>query len=374
VPGDDLVVAREGSVLSGGAGIEIWRTGGPPASLLLPPGVPVRVARCAVADLDGDGDQDVVALAQGAPDQLLLFAGDGAGGAAFAGGLPLPSFGFSNGLSCRDLDGDSRPELVVGAFVLVPTPTQTLEVFRYTGSGALDPTDYTANPSLAVAGAVSFDVACGDLEGDGKLEVAMANAAAPEVVLHLGYDPGSRAFANVVRAPCGLGAMAVELADVNGDASDDVVVASQGTDEVTVLLSRRSGQTELSGSGCPSVTASVPAIFAQGAPVVGNRDFGVGVSATVTAPGVALLLLAGAPLGAPIGGGCTLYVAPPLITLPAATSPAGQALIRLPVPKQPTFVGADLFFQWFVADASGTGAFRGIGGFTQLLRVRLGNG
>ena len=54
-----------------------------------------------------------------------------------------------------------------------------------------------------------------------------------------------------------------------------------------------------------------------------------------------------------LGGGCTLYLAGTLVTVPLATSANGVARVRFPVPLQNSLRGAVLYSQGFVLDPSG---------------------
>ncbi len=74
---------------------------------------PRRSANAAVADLDGDGASDVVlAIGRHWPGPNLLFRGDGAGGFTSVDTLSDPH-DRSYSLSVADMDGDGDLDLVV---------------------------------------------------------------------------------------------------------------------------------------------------------------------------------------------------------------------------------------------------------------------
>ena len=87
-----------------------------PANLYLPgvdfPAGPTPTA-LAIADLDGDGIEDV-AVANGAARSVTLLAGDAAGGYAPIGELPV-ALAAASDVQVLDLDGDGRPEILLGA-------------------------------------------------------------------------------------------------------------------------------------------------------------------------------------------------------------------------------------------------------------------
>lgn len=66
-----------------------------------------------VADLDGDGDMDVIG-ADFAEDEILFYANDGAG--TFAAGVQLIALDFAVGFGLADFDGDADLDLVAGSF------------------------------------------------------------------------------------------------------------------------------------------------------------------------------------------------------------------------------------------------------------------
>lgn len=121
------------------------------------------------------------------------------------------------------------------------------------------------------------------------------------------------------------------------------------------------------GSACAG-TAGPPSITGD-MPFLGSVGFGIDlVQANPTAP--AVLGIATASQSLQLGGGCSLYLAGSLVTLPLATNQAGLARARLPVPLQNSLRGAVLFAQGFVADPQG--AFAGLA-VTQGLRLLVGD-
>ncbi|MBL8900508.1 MAG: VCBS repeat-containing protein, partial [Planctomycetes bacterium] len=156
-PQDDVVVGREGLPLAGGRGIALSLNGGAFASLTIPAPHPTQVVAVALGDLDGDGDADLAAVARGASDALLLFAGDGAGALSFAAALPLATSGLASGLTLADLDRDGRADLAVAQPVLFP-PSQSLRIYRRTSSGALGAGLFASALDLATSGSFATDL------------------------------------------------------------------------------------------------------------------------------------------------------------------------------------------------------------------------
>jgi serine/threonine protein kinase/uncharacterized protein (DUF2141 family) len=104
----------------------------------------------------------------------------------------------------------------------------------------------TAPPGLFAAavhypaGLYPCDVAAGDFNGDGKLDLDVANMQSHTVSVLLGNGDGT--FQKAIVSPVGKWfASAVTAADVNGDGKLDLVVVDRGSHQVSVLLGKGDG-------------------------------------------------------------------------------------------------------------------------------------
>ncbi len=81
-------------------------------------------------------------------------------------------------------------------------------------------------------------VAVADLDGDGRLDAAVANAASGDVSVFLGQPAGR--FSEVSGSPFAAGPNPNDLAvaDFDGDGASDLALANHDSDRVTVLLAR----------------------------------------------------------------------------------------------------------------------------------------
>lgn len=370
-PRDDVVVVREGELFLGGGGVEVLLNGSAPVTQ--PAGAATRVVRVAVCDLDGDGDRDIVALAHGTADQLLLYTNNGAGVFALAGALPPGSSSLAHGLCCADLDRDGDIDLAITVSTLFPTPSQELRIFRYTGSGALDPSDYTAL-TIPTTGSLGLDLTCGDFEDDSirlfasAQDVTVVNGGSGNVTSHHGFT--GTAFGSVGAPDAGTNPVAAVMADLNGDGCSDLAVCNQGSDNVTISLSTPTALAQIYGAGCAGTGGQVPVIGAQNLPTPGASDFVVTLSnARATTLAVALFGLdtANAPLGV---SGCSLLIAGPVLTVVRFTGVTGAASLPLGIPIDPNLLGFDAYFQWAVFDPNG--AFAATLAISNALRIQIG--
>ena len=186
----------------------------------------------ALGDLDGDGVLDL-ATANGTAS-VLLGKGDG----SFAPHRDFATTEASYAISLGDLNGDGRLDLVTA------TPSgDAVSVLLNQGEGLfVTKGDYATDKQPA-------SLALGDLNGDGILDVVTANNDSNQphwrssMSVLLGTGDGS--FAPHVDYPTGTISFAVALGDLNGDGKLDAVVGnfggSSGPSAVSVLLGNGDG-------------------------------------------------------------------------------------------------------------------------------------
>ncbi|MCB9869909.1 MAG: hypothetical protein H6837_08625 [Planctomycetes bacterium] len=108
------------------------------------------------------------------------------------------------------------------------------------------------------------------------------------------------------------------------------------------------------GRGCPGTGGRVPKISRSGLLVRGNPSFRLQLSdARPSSP--AALLLGPFPAELGVGGGCSLYVAPPILTFGVATDASGAVQLPFAIPNDPSLKGAEAYLQWIVVDPAGQG-------------------
>ena len=185
----------------------------------------------AAADVNGDGHVDLASAdsAENGSNQIptvTILLGDGSGG--FPGKTTVTDFDSSDSpfhLVLADLDGDDRPDLVV---VTQDTAVNAdMLIFKNDGSGQF------VDRSVYSFGA-PHHVRAVDLEGDGDLDLAIADRAGGGVAMTMLND-GLGQFSLEQTDQVGLGPSALAAGDCDSDGDVDLYSADQFSSSVTVL-------------------------------------------------------------------------------------------------------------------------------------------
>ena len=166
-----------------------------------------------------------IAVANNASDSVTLLHGTPTG--AFVDGGTCGKTLAPSAVTAGDLNGDGQLDLVV-ANSLVVDGGSTVSVLVNKGNGTF------ATRVLYPVSAGPRAIAAVDLNGDGKLDLAVANAESNSVSVLLG--DGDAGFAAPVDHATGLKPTSIAAADLNGDGRPDLVITNSGDDTLTILL------------------------------------------------------------------------------------------------------------------------------------------
>ena len=197
----------------------------------------------AIGDLDGDGQPDL-AVANGGSNTISVLRNTSTSGSlSFAAKVDFNTGETPVCVAIGDLDGDGQPDLAVANF-----NSTTVSVLRNTStSGNVSFTDKVDFGT----GEGPLSVAIGDLDGDGKPDLAVANKYSATVsVLRNTSTSGSVAFVAKVDFGTGTDPYDIAIGDLDADGQPDLAVANYGSNTVSVLLNT-------STSGSVSFTAKV---------------------------------------------------------------------------------------------------------------------
>ncbi len=157
---------------------------------------------------------------------VLINTGDG----TFSDATDFATGASPRALAIGDFDGDNKLDLAVAN-----ATGNTISVLNGNGKGG-----FSAKVDLAV-GTGPRSVAAGDFNGDGTLDLAVTSDGDNNVMILPGVKKGG--FAAADHGPFAVGSHPVgaALADVNGDAKQDLVVVNSGSNDVSVLVGDGTG-------------------------------------------------------------------------------------------------------------------------------------
>ena len=214
-----------------------------------------------LADINGDGNMDVVLTRLGGPQAggpggVSLLLGDGKGGfTATTRGLPidialgqaLTGLTVPGTTTACDLDGDGRVDLITGTYHGGNNTlgTHFVRFFKQAGDGVFTEAakievlqTFTPDPANTMGGA--YQIVCGDIDGDGRNDVLVAWEIVGGTYLQIFRNDGGFQFTDITLVARGTyhtdfllkgvvprGDPSVYLQDFNGDGYLDIILRQQ---------------------------------------------------------------------------------------------------------------------------------------------------
>jgi hypothetical protein len=213
----------------------------------------------AVGDFLGNGNLDLAVAnsPSGIPIDIILGCGNG----AFNQG-PLSA---NNNLTSAympavgDFNGDGKLDLAVTGGGYTNTPVNAVTILLGNGNGSFS----LAQNSTFATGSDPWAIVAADFNGDGKLDLAVANIQGASLTILLGNGDGTFTPAAGSPIAVGSGPYTVAVGDLNSDGKMDLVVANQNDSTLTILLGNGDG-TFTPASGSPIALGAVPNSVAVG--------------------------------------------------------------------------------------------------------------
>jgi hypothetical protein len=192
----------------------------------------------AIADVDGDGKQDIVS-ANASDNTVSVLRNTSTPGSftasTFAAKVDFPTDDRPNHVSIGDLDGDNKPDLVIGN-----NEANTISVLRNTTSqGSITASSFAPKVDFAV-GLYPYEASIGDMNGDNKPDLIILNNGNNTVSIlrnksAIGSISNSSFEAKVdfvtESEPYG-----VAIGDLDGDGKPDLVTSHVRSNTVSVFL------------------------------------------------------------------------------------------------------------------------------------------
>ena len=224
------------------------------------PALPYSIA---VGDFNGDGKTDMAVASGGLT--VLLGNGDG----TFTVGR-APTIQVSpTCVQAGDFNGDGKLDLAAMGFpTTASSPSGRLAILTGNGDGTFTPTSTVNIPYTTFI--ADYSMAAGDFDGDGKLDLAVANGAVNNVTIVMGNGDGT--FVQSTTLPMGISPRDLTAADFAGNGKAGLAVVNSNS--TTILLPQFTASATATVSPSGTGTHLVDAAFA------GDANYNSSISGT----------------------------------------------------------------------------------------------
>ena len=207
-----------------------------------------------VADLDNDGDKDIVSAGFN-DDAIAWYENDGAANPSFSAADIATSADGATFAFAADMDND-------GDMDIVSTSTIDHTIAWYENDGAADPSWTAAD--IATDALYATDLFVADMDNDGDMDIVSASAADNTIAWYENDGAANPSWTAADIATSAQAAFSVFVADMDNDGDMDILSASRDDDAIAWY--------ENDGAADPSWTAADIATSADGAASVFAAD------------------------------------------------------------------------------------------------------
>ena len=200
-----------------------------------------------VADIDSDGDLDIVS-ASANDDAIAWYENDGAANPSWSSSDIATSADGAKSVFVADMDGDGDLDVVSAAY-------GDDTIAWYENDGGSDPS-WTAR-DIASSADAGFGIFAADMDGDGDMDIVSASGNDDAIAWYENDGDANPSWTAADIATTADGARSVYVADIDRDGDLDIVAASYEDDAISLYLNN--------GNTDPSWSASDVATSADGA-------------------------------------------------------------------------------------------------------------
>ena len=189
------------------------------------------------SDINGDGKPDLIIANYFANtvSVLLNTTATDATTPVFAAQQTFATGSDPASVIAADINGDGKPDLIITNF-----NDNNVSVLLNTTAAAATTASFSAQQTFSTgSGSGPISVVAADVNGDGKLDLIVANQTGNTVAVLLNttaVDATAPSFATEQTFPAGMFPESVAVADINDDGKPDLLVANALDNTVSVLL------------------------------------------------------------------------------------------------------------------------------------------
>ena len=190
----------------------------------------------AAGDVDGDGKPDIVVVNKDDNTVSVFRNGSISGSISFSPKVDFATASTPQDVSLADFDGDGKLDIATANAALLPS---YISVLRNTGS--VGTISFAARTDIQVTFPGS-NMAIGDLNRDGKPDIVTTSAASSIVSVSINSSStGSISFATAVNYATGLMPGGLVIGDLDGDDKADITLANFYSNTISVFKNTSSG-------------------------------------------------------------------------------------------------------------------------------------
>jgi hypothetical protein len=155
---------------------------------------------------------------------------------------------YGRNITLADFDGDGKPDVAIAKEL-----TNTVSIYRNTSTSGT--VSFATSQIFTVGSTSSYDLAAGDLDRDGKPDLIITNNGSANVtILKNNSTPGTLSFATAATLSVGTNPQALALGDFDGDGNLDLAVANNGANSVSLFRNTNATTGTISFPGTASLT------------------------------------------------------------------------------------------------------------------------
>jgi len=184
-------------------------------------------------DFDGDGKTDLAVVNELSNTVSLFKNTSTVGSISFTNKVDFSTGYYPMSIAISDIDGDGKPDLAIANSNASNQGTNSISVLRNTSSSA---TISFASKIDFVTGSSAFNISIGDLDADGKVDIAVANSGSASISVFKNKSTvGTISLATRIDFTTGGTPENVSIADIDGDGKLDLAVANEGSASISVF-------------------------------------------------------------------------------------------------------------------------------------------